>query len=399
MPGYNSAVPRRTYIDWARGVAVLVMIEAHTLDAWTRAPARHGYIYRDATVLGGFAAPLFLWLAGVAVVLAAARTSEQPDPAGASESQWRSGRARGVEMACRRGLEIFLLAFLFRLQGFIVTPGGAPVTLFRVDVLNIMGPSMVAVGLLWGAGRTVALRVAACGGAAVAIGMLTPIVRTTSLVGALPIWLQWYMRPAGDLTIFTLFPWSGFVFAGGAVGALLATVSDEGAERRLQVILGASGAALIALGFYAAGLPSIYRVSSFWTSSPTWFAIRVGILMVAVSAIFALWLFSHETTKSRQPGFLSRVFVLSWQKPLTVLGRSSLFVYWIHVELVYGYTTWLIRGRLPLWGTAIAYVVFCALMYGAIVLRDRLAGTWRARRVGPTPQSARQAEAAREASA
>jgi uncharacterized membrane protein len=371
------------------------MIEAHTLDAWTRASARHGYVYRDATVLGGFAAPLFLWLAGVAVVLAAARTSEQPEPAGALKSRWKSERARGVEMACRRGLEIFILAFLFRLQGFIVTPGGAPVTIFRVDVLNIMGPSMVGVGLLWGAGRTVAYRVAACTAAAVCIGMLTPIVRTTSLVGALPIWLQWYMRPAGDLTIFTLFPWAGFVFAGGAVGVLLATATDERAERRLQVILGASGAALIALGFYAAGLPSIYRVSSFWTSSPTWFAIRVGILMVAVSAIFALWVFSRETTKSRPPGFLARVFVRSWQKPLTVLGRSSLFVYWIHVELVYGYTTWLIRGRLPLWGTAIAYVIFCALMYGAIVLRDRLAGTWRARRVGPT----RQAEAASEASA
>ena len=397
MPGYNSAVPRRTYIDWARGIAVLLMIEAHTLDAWTRASARHGYVYRDATVLGGFAAPLFLWLAGVAVVLAATRTAERTPPAGAPAARWRSGRARGVEVACRRGLEIFILAFLFRLQGFIVTPGGAPVTIFRVDVLNIMGPAMVGVGLLWGAGPTVAARVASCAGAAICIGMLTPIVRTASLVNALPIWLQWYMRPAGDLTIFTLFPWAGFVFAGGAAGALLATATDERAERRLQIILGASGAALVAFGFYAAGLPSIYRVSSFWTSSPTWFAIRVGILMLGVAFVYTLHAISHEKTTSRKPGVLVRVFVRSWQKPLAVLGRSSLFVYWIHVELVYGYTTWLIRGRLPLWGTAIAYVVFCALMYGAIVLRDRLAGTWRARRVGPTPQPARRAEAASEA--
>ena len=27
---------RRAYVDWARGIAVLVMIEAHTVDAWTR---------------------------------------------------------------------------------------------------------------------------------------------------------------------------------------------------------------------------------------------------------------------------------------------------------------------------------------------------------------------------
>jgi uncharacterized membrane protein len=387
VPGYNSGVSRRVYIDWARGIAVLVMIWAHTMDAWTRAADRHGVAYRDAAIFGGFAAPLFLWLAGLAVVLAATRAAERPDPA-ASPARRSSGRARGVEVACRRGLEIFILAFLFRLQGFIVTPGGPPVTLFRVDVLNIMGPAMVGVGLLWGAGRSAAARVVSCAAAAAAIGMLTPIVRTSSLVGALPIWLQWYMRPAGDLTIFTLFPWAGFVFAGGAVGALLAATRDERAERRLHFILGAFGAVLIAFGFYMAGRPSIYRVSSFWTSSPTWFAIRVGILMIAVSAVFAASLISHENTKTRDQNHLFRAFVLSWQVPLTRLGRSSLFIYWIHVELVYGYATWLMRGRLPLWGVVAAFAAFCAAMYGAIVLRDRLVDGWRIRRLRQTAQTA-----------
>jgi uncharacterized membrane protein len=378
VPGYNSAVSRRVYIDWSRGIAVLLMIEAHTVDAWTRAADRHSLAFRDATVLGGFAAPLFLWLAGLGVAMSASRTAE------------RSGsRTMAVEGACRRGLEIFILAFLFRLQGFIITPGGSPLTLFRVDVLNIMGPAMVATGLLWGLARATAGRVMLYAVAASSIAMVTPLVRTTSLVGALPVWVQWYLRPAGDFTTFTLFPWAGFVFAGGAAGVLIAASYDERLERRLHLVLGASGAALITFGFYAAGRPSIYRVSSFWTSSPTWFAIRVGILMVAVSAIFALSLFQ---------GVRFRVFVLSWQRPLARLGRASLFIYWIHVELVYGYATWLIRGRLPLWGTAIAFVAFCALMYGAIVLRDRLIGTWRPRQVGPTPQPARQAEAASEAS-
>jgi hypothetical protein len=65
---------------------------------------------------------------------------------------------------------------------------------------------------------------------------------------------------------------------------------------------------------------------------------------------------------------------------LAHVGRSSLFVYWIHVELVYGYATWAIHRRLPLWGTAIAYVLFTALMYGAVVLRDHLAVRWRRRK-------------------
>ena len=59
---------RRAYIDWARGIAVLLMIEAHTIDAWTRLDVRRTVAFRDATVLGGFAAPLFLWLAGLALL-------------------------------------------------------------------------------------------------------------------------------------------------------------------------------------------------------------------------------------------------------------------------------------------------------------------------------------------
>ena len=63
---------RRGYLDWLRGAAVLLMIEAHTMDAWTLPSDRDGWPYRVAIVLGGFAAPAFLFLAGVALALAAA---------------------------------------------------------------------------------------------------------------------------------------------------------------------------------------------------------------------------------------------------------------------------------------------------------------------------------------
>ena len=353
-PGDDRRPRRRAYVDWARGIAVLLMIEAHTADAWTRLDVRRTTAFRDATVLGGFAAPLFLWLAGLAVVLAATRAAGR----GAS-------RPSAVGMICRRGLEIFILAFLFRVQGFIVTPGGHLVTIFRVDILNVMGPSIVAAGLVWGLARTAGARVLWYGVIASAVAMLTPIVRDAGLVDALPVWFQWHLRPAGDLTTFTLLPWAGFVFAGGAVGVLIEAARGEGSERRLHAILAGAGAALVALGFYTAGRPSLYHASSFWTSSPAWFAIRVGIVMMALSAIYTIAALAERTGVT-----------LGW---LERLGRNSLFVYWIHVELVYGYASWLWRHRLPLWGTAVAFSVFCAVMYGAVVLRDRFVGSWRER--------------------
>ena len=364
-----TSIHRRSYIDWARGVAVLLMIEAHTTDAWTRAADKKGVLYRDANILGGFAAPMFLWLAGLAVVLAATRHAERT-----------GSRAQAVEGIVRRGLVIFILAFLFRIQAFIVSPGNHLVTLFRVDILNVMGPAIVAAGAVWWLTRTAAGRIAAFSALAIAFSMLTPIVRTSPLVGYLPVWVQWYVRPAGELTVFTLFPWAGFVFAGGAAGALLATAHGERSERRGNVAMAVVGAALLALGFYTAGRPSIYAAASFWTSSPTWFAIRVGILMLALAGMYGLGQLvgRHDGTNPQTLRDRARALALSWQTPLERLGQHSLFIYWIHVELVYGYSSWLWRHRLPLWGTAIAYLLFCVLMYRAIGWRDRFVSFWRA---------------------
>jgi len=370
---------RRAYIDWARGLAVLLMIEAHTTDAWTRAVDKKSVLYRDANILGGFAAPMFLWLAGLAVVLAATRTAERT-----------GSRAQAVEAIVRRGLIIFILAFLFRIQAFIVSPGNHVVTIFRVDILNIMGPAIVAAGLAWSIASSTATRVAVLSAIAAAVSLLTPIVRASALVDHLPVGFQWYMRPAGELTVFTLWPWAGFVFAGGAVGALLAPARDDGAERRVNAAIGVAGAALILLGFYTAARPSIYAASSFWTSSPTWFAIRLGILMLALSWLYGLGQLAGQPDPASSPQVngLFRAVAWSWQAPLERLGRHSLFIYWIHVELVYGYSSWLWRHRLPLWGTAIAYVLFCVLLYRAIGWRDRFVDFWRARPRGALISSA-----------
>jgi uncharacterized membrane protein len=352
----NPTRHRRAYIDWARGLAVLLMIEAHTFDAWTRPLSRAGRPFAYAIMLGGFAAPLFLWLSGVGAALS-----------GASLMRRLDDRAAVVEVIVRRGLEIFILAFLFRLQGFIITPGSYPVTLFRVDILNIMGPAIAVTGLVWGLSSRPPALVVAYASLACALAMITPVVRAWPLVDALPTWMQWYVRPSGDYTTFTLLPWAAFVFAGAACGVLLAQTRDVRTETRVHLAFAAAGAAVVGLGFYAAARPSIYPHSSFWTSSPTYFAIRVGILMVGLATIYA----TARAVEARG----GRVLVLER------LGQHSLFIYWIHVELVYGYATWPLRHRLPLWGTVIAYAVFSALMYAAVGWRDRLVEGWRARRL------------------
>jgi len=206
----SSPEQRRLYLDRARGIAVLAMILAHVLDSWTRSADRGTTAYRNLTILGGFAAPLFLFLAGLALALAGERAVS------------RSGRRMaGVEVIVHRGLELFVLAFLFRLQAFIVSPGGPLLALFRVDILNVMWPAIVAAGVVWGAARGPRRAAIFCAVCAAAIALSTPLVRSAEWIRQLPVWMQWYLRPAGDLTTFTLFPWSGFVFSGAAAGSVL----------------------------------------------------------------------------------------------------------------------------------------------------------------------------------
>jgi uncharacterized membrane protein len=336
------------------------MIEAHAIDAWTRLSARETAAFQNLRLLGGLAAPLFLFLAGVALVLSAERLFE-------NVGDRRQAGARVV----RRGLEIYILAFLFRLQALIVTPGGPFVTFFRVDILNVMGPAMVVAGVLWMVIPHPLAAASAAAFTAATIAMTTPLVHAAGWVDRVPIWCQWYLRPSGEHTTFTLFPWTGFLFVGASLGCLFVASRDAASERRLLAGITFAGAVLLLGGSYLASFPTVYASSSFWTTSPTYFAIRVGIVLLAVGSVAAVLPMARLV-----PG------------PFAVLerfGRNSLFVYWIHVELVYGYATWAIHGRLPIAGTVLAFALFCGFMLWAITLREQLSLLWQRRTRSPIP--------------
>lgn len=333
---------RRGYLDWLRGIAVLVMIEAHTLDSWMRLEDRAHPWYGDLMVIAGFGAPAFLFLAGIALALAAG-------------SRQRKGKpdAEVAALARRRGWQIFGLAFLFRFQSWLISGGGLN-SLLKVDILNVMGLAMLGGALLWGWGRSRAGRVVWFAAATLAVAMVTPIVRETGVLASLPDRLEAYLRPVAGRTTFTLFPWAAFLLAGGAVGLWLDAAQRAGEELRANLGLLVLGILVGLAGYGAAQLPSIYTASSFWTSSPTFFFIRLGILMAAVPVAY-VW---------------CRLPLPS--AALEYLGRASLFIYWIHVEIVYGVLTLPLHQRLPFHETLLAFLLFTGLMFLVARAKDRL---------------------------
>jgi uncharacterized membrane protein len=333
-------VNRRGYLDWLRGIAVLIMIEAHTLDSWTRVADRSDPLYGWAMVLAGFGAPTFLFLAGIALVLAAG-------------SRQRKGRtdAEVAALARRRGWQVFGLAFLFRLQSWLIS-GGPLSSLLKVDILNVMGLSMLLGALFWGWGRSRLGRLVWLLGAVIVVAMVTPIVRDLQILSPLPDRLEAYFRPVAGRTTFSMFPWAGFLFAGAVVGLWLDPARTPGDERRVNVVFALVGLAVAAGGYAASYLPALYPNVNFWTSSPTFFFLRVGILMVAVPVAYGL--------------------NLVWQgKALQDFGRASLFVYWIHVEMVYGVLSAGIHRQLPLGRAVLAFLAFSLFLFLLAKAKDR----------------------------
>ena len=343
---------RKQYLDWLRGVAVLVMIQVHVVDSWTLESERGRTAYGWIMFIGGIGgASAFLLLAGVALALAAA-------------SRIRAGRtdAEAAALARKRGWQIFGLAFFFRLQSWIISGGEPERTLLKVDILNIIGVSMLAAAVLWGLGRGRASRAMLLCAAAVAAAMLTPVLRAAEVVALLPDPVEGYVRPIRGMAAFALFPWAGFLLAGGAVGLWLDAARSRREERLVNGTVAVIGA-LVALGGYGASFrPPIYAETSFWTSSPTFFFVRLGLLLLSLPIAYA-W-----------NGWLSG------RSPLAELGRSSLFVYWIHVEMVYGVISTPLHRGLPLELAMLGFVLVSFALFALVQAKGRIVEATKARR-------------------
>jgi uncharacterized membrane protein len=339
---------RRSYLDVLRGIAVLVMMEAHVIDSWTRDPDRHQHYFRQSMVLGGFAAPLFLFVAGIGVAMSA------------SSKARRLHEDRAARLVRNRGLQIFALAFLFRFQSLILSNGDGW-TLLKVDILNIMGLAIAGCALLWRVAPSAHARAAVFSTLTALIVFASPAVRAMGWLAGLPAPIEGYIRPVPGLTNFTFFPWAAFVSAGVVVGILIDAARTREADRRVNLWLGAAGAALAFGAWRASFAPALDSRSAFWTTSASFFFIRLGLMIAALTAAY-VW--------------EQRPWTHRWS-PVQTLGRSSLFVYWIHVEMVYGLVSLPLHQAFSLTGAWLALGVFSLFILACVMLKNHLVNRWR----------------------
>jgi uncharacterized membrane protein len=354
---------RRSYIDVLRGIAVLVMIEAHVIDSWTREADRHLPHFRYSMVLGGFAAPLFLFVAGIGVAMSAS-----------SKARKLGDERAAARMVRNRGLQIFGLAFLFRLQSLILS-NGESWTLLKVDILNIMGLAIAGSALLWQFVSTSRARAAVFSAVTAVIVFASPAVRAMGWLARMPDSIEGYIRPIPGLTNFTLFPWAAFVTAGVVVGIVVDAARTSESDRRANLWLGVAAAVLALGGRLASFLPPLDGHSAFWTTSASFFFIRLGVMTAGLGALY-IWeqrpVLGAASGRSRK----------RWS-PVQTLGRSSLFVYWIHVEMVYGLVSLPLHHAFSLAGAWLALAAFTLFILACVVAKDRLVNWWKGSRLTP----------------
>jgi len=388
----DAAKSRVAYIDWMRGLACVLMFQTHCYDSWLGGTARQSRFFMDSQLLGTFPAPLFLFLAGISFALVTVKLQQKGMSA---EEIARS--------TIRRGAEIFGFGLLFRLQEYLIAWGWAPKSdLFRVDILNTIGVSMMLMGvmccgvmLVWGQppkpalsegsepngavlpgapglagfarpGKNVHLILSATA-AALLISLFTPFLWTSWA----PRWLPWplesYINGVHNLGtpqpwLFPIFPWTGFAFAGLAVGFVLQSDWAKARGGWTFAIVAAAGVVLFELSRVLDRLSlQLYPVYDYWHTSPNFFLIRVGMLLMIVAGSYAWCRWG-----AGEWGF----------SPLIQLGQASLVVYWVHIEFVYGRVSILRKHSHGIGGATLGLLIIFLAMLALAYARTHMKG-WR----------------------
>lgn len=340
---------RHQYLDWVRGLAVVLMIQTHVFNAWPAADAKVGGAWQYFNLSGGAPAPLFLFLAGVSLAFLL-RGAER---AGLS-------LAGGLAKALRRAAWLLGVAFLLRLWFFLAGGARRPEMLLRVDVLNCMAVSLALAALVGfrAARKRWNLAPAALG---LGVSLASPVVAAhwpAAWGQVVPFAYVYGDRP---ISVFPLFPWAAFTLVGLSAGTLWTSTREPTTLARLMGGTAAVGAALAVVGWLAwRPQQAIYGSLEAWRTGPAYFLLRIGLLFVACAAVWAAHL-------RARPG------AWSWVRQL---GTTSLFVYWVHLELVYGKLARPLMARLDLVASFVGFALLTAAMVLASLGRTRFS-RWR----------------------
>ena len=209
---------RLVFIDIARSIAILMMLEGHFIVMALGEEYRgdNYLLYEIWRFTRGLTAPLFFTVAGLVFTYLLVR----------KEAPFFSNIR--VKKGFSRGVQLIFWGYLLQLNIFYLIKGSFSGYLYVFHVLQCIGASLIVVLLLHGLQKLLRVvpfaLILAVGG--VFGFILKPTIYQLDFSNVHPVVENIFVITAEDRThksIFALFPWLGFTLLGAALGAFVST--------------------------------------------------------------------------------------------------------------------------------------------------------------------------------
>jgi uncharacterized membrane protein len=347
---------RIIFLDLMRALAVIMMIQGHTIDAFLGDQYRsyNSSVFDVWFTLRGFTAPIFMFTSGVTFMylfrLQSIPFIENPR----------------VKKGMYRVFILILVGYLLRfptprMLDFSEVTHLQWMTFFTVDALHLIGFGLLMLMVL----AYIAEKYKRSDYLVFSVGALILfslffITEKIHWANFIPIPFAGYLY-SGTGSLFPLFPWSGYVVCGGILGSYLAKNPESSTSKKFSYKLIGLGAFLVLMS-EAIHLfeNNFYGNKEFWTDNAALLFYRVGIVIML-------------------NGFMSLISmrIKGVPKIICQVGKNTLLVYAVHAIIIYG-NAW-IPGfamfypkslNIPL--SILAAFILITLMFGVVSLVELL---------------------------
>jgi uncharacterized membrane protein len=305
----TSSTKRVLFVDFARAIAVLFMVQGHGLAVLLAPGFEQTAPFAIWLYLRGLTSCTFLILSGFSFALATER--HRAAYLAPSRRLWRRMARLAVFLALGYAMRIPVRP----LSQFHRVTASQWQAFSAVDILQLVAVTLFVLQVLTWLCRTSRRFGVAALSASAFVVLTTPLVWNAA--PAVPLFVRSYLTMETG-SLFPLFPWGAYVFLGAALGVLY--VNHPLAATRGGRGFALIGATMMTTGVVCRLLPiAPYGPTEFWTVSPNLFLVKAGavLILLAGAVVFTDYL-----------GKLPRMF--------SVLSRESLTVYFVHLCIVYG---------------------------------------------------------------
>lgn len=309
---------RLAFIDLLRGMAVLVMIETHVVNATVERALTAMPWFEVVNFINGLVAPTFLFASGMAYAVTMRRKLDG-----------YLGFGTPLVRQLWRLVFILIVAYVLHLPTFSLERTLAGLTerqylaFVQADVLHCIAVTLLILQVSVFILRTERRLAWFATASAVIVLFVTPLMWGVDWLGVMPAPFAAYLNGL-HLSLFPLFPWSVFILAGVVAGHLFGVQQDRapgsaGPDYPVRPFAVAGGV-LMAMSFVLIPLAHVYPTYNYWRYSPAFVVLRLGIVV-----LFAAGAMLYERRRGVGAGSI-----------VTLIGRESLLIYAAHLILLYG---------------------------------------------------------------